>query len=165
MSNIVFFDDVSDEVREAAEEFVAADHTERSGVLAAMDDQPAVRELVLALAERLLRDSAAGRHPFYTTSEDEVLSCRGCKDPRRVTPVRRPAARRRTFAIRSQARLDAPNDPRRRSRTPGCRTITTSSEHGRRDHRAHRRRPRLLSPVATRPSQPAAKVDQASTLR
>ena len=32
MSNIVFFDDVSDEVREAAEEFVAADHTERSGV-------------------------------------------------------------------------------------------------------------------------------------
>ena len=37
-----------------------------------MDDQPAVRELVLALAERLLRDLAAGRHPIYTTAEDEV---------------------------------------------------------------------------------------------
>lgn len=72
MSETVFFDDVSDEVREAAERFVAANHTARSGVLAAMDDQPAVKELVLALAERLLRDLAAGRHPIYTTSEDEV---------------------------------------------------------------------------------------------
>lgn len=72
MSNTVFFDDVSDEVREAAEKFVAAEHTECSGVLAAMDEQPAVRELVLALADRLLRDLAAGRHPIYTTSDDEV---------------------------------------------------------------------------------------------
>jgi excisionase family DNA binding protein len=72
MSDTVFFDDVSDEMRAAAEQFVAADHTERSGVLAALDDQPALRELVLALAERLLRDLAAGRHPIYTTSDDEV---------------------------------------------------------------------------------------------
>ena len=72
MSDTVFFDDVSNEVRAAAEKFVAADHTERSGVLAAMDDQPAVRELVLTFADRLLRDLAAGRHPIYITSEDEV---------------------------------------------------------------------------------------------
>jgi len=72
MSETTFFDDVSDEVCAAAEKFVAADQTARCGVLAAMDDQPAVRELVLALAERLLRDLAAGRHPIYTTSEAEV---------------------------------------------------------------------------------------------
>ena len=34
--------------------------------------QPALRDLVAALAERLVRDIAAGRHPLYVTSEDDV---------------------------------------------------------------------------------------------
>jgi len=76
MSSTVFFDDVTDEVREAAhaiaERLVATPRGEHSQVLAALDDQPALRELVLALAERVVRDLAAGLHPIYTTSEDEV---------------------------------------------------------------------------------------------
>ncbi len=75
MSDTVFFDDVSDEVREAAEKFVAAEHTERSGVLAAMDEQPAVRELVLALAERLLPRLGRWSSPHLHHIRRRGLAC------------------------------------------------------------------------------------------
>jgi excisionase family DNA binding protein len=76
MPGTVFFEDVSDEVREAAlalaERLVSVPTGERFQVLDELDQQPVLRNLVAALAERLVRDIAAGRHPVYTTAEAEV---------------------------------------------------------------------------------------------
>lgn len=41
-------------------------------VLDELQGQPALRGLIAAFAERLVRDIAAGRHPMYVTSEDDV---------------------------------------------------------------------------------------------
>ena len=76
MSGTVFFEDVTDEVREAAlriaERLVATSAGAQPRLVDELDDQPALRALVTALVERFVRDLAAGRHPIYTTSEDEV---------------------------------------------------------------------------------------------
>ena len=68
----MFFDDLTDEVRAAAQDLIASARGEHAEVLDAMDDQPALRELVTAFTERLIGDIAAGRHPIYTTSDDEL---------------------------------------------------------------------------------------------
>lgn len=78
MSDTVFSGDVSDEVRAAAERF-AATPSGRSGDIAAMDDQPAVSEVVLALADRLLRDLVTGRHPITHGHAQVALDVTACE--------------------------------------------------------------------------------------
>lgn len=76
MNNAVFFEDMTDEVREGAEDvarrIASKSPATRAQLLKALDDQPALGDLVAALTERLVRDIAAGRHPMYVTNEDEV---------------------------------------------------------------------------------------------
>jgi excisionase family DNA binding protein len=76
MGNAVFFDDMTDEVKDAASTIarqVAPSTPEtRGSVLAALSAEPALRDLVAAVAERVVRDIAAGRHPVYVTAEDDV---------------------------------------------------------------------------------------------
>ena len=76
MSNAVFFEDMTDEVRTGAEKVARLIASEspatRAQVLDALATQPALSDLVTALAVRLVRDIAAGRHPVYVTTEDEV---------------------------------------------------------------------------------------------
>lgn len=122
----MFFDDVSDEVRAAAKKFVAAERGERSGVLDAMNDQPALRELVVALTERLLRDLAAGRHPIYTTSENEVSPAEAARmlgvsrqyvdrliADERLPFGRKPGSTHRTILVTDVERLAAERSDRR----------------------------------------------------
>jgi excisionase family DNA binding protein len=76
MSRAVFFEDVSDEVKAAASiiarEIAPSTAATRGQVLDALSSEPALRDLVAAVAERLVRDIAAGRHPVYVTAEDDV---------------------------------------------------------------------------------------------
>ncbi len=76
MGRAVFLDDMTDEVRASAQAVatkVGRPHGRPSqDVLDELRAQPALRDLVAALAERLVRDIAAGRHPLYVTSEDDV---------------------------------------------------------------------------------------------
>lgn len=75
MSDIAFLDDVTDEVRAEARNAVAhlsgAD-LDLDTVIAALGSSPELRELVSALALRVFRDLAAGRHPVYAAAEDEM---------------------------------------------------------------------------------------------
>jgi excisionase family DNA binding protein len=72
----VFFDDMTDEVKVAASEIardVGPSTPETRGlVLAALSSKPELRDLVAAVAERVVRDIAAGRHPVYVTAEDDL---------------------------------------------------------------------------------------------
>lgn len=76
MNNAIFFEDVTDEVREGAQDIArhitSKSPAARAQLLKALDGQPALSNLVTALLERLVGDIAAGRHPVYVTSEDEV---------------------------------------------------------------------------------------------
>jgi excisionase family DNA binding protein len=76
MSRAVFFEDVTDEVKAAASmiarEVAPSTPATRGHVLDALGFEPALRDLVAAVAERLVRDIAAGRHPVYVTAEDDV---------------------------------------------------------------------------------------------
>jgi excisionase family DNA binding protein len=76
MSRAVFFEDVTDEVKAAASmiarEVAPSTPATRGRVLDALGSEPALRDLVAAVAERLVRDIAAGRHPVYVTAEDDV---------------------------------------------------------------------------------------------
>jgi excisionase family DNA binding protein len=76
MSRAVFFEDVTDEVKAAASmiarEVAPSTPATRRHVLDALGSEPALRDLVAAVAERLVRDIAAGRHPVYVTAEDDV---------------------------------------------------------------------------------------------
>ncbi len=72
----MFLDDMTDEVRASAQAVATKVGKPRrrpsQDVLDELRGQPALRDLVAALAERLVRDIAAGRHPLYVTSEDDV---------------------------------------------------------------------------------------------
>jgi excisionase family DNA binding protein len=127
MSGTVFFDDVSDEVRAAAKKFVAAERGERTEVLDAMNDQPELRELVAAFADRLLRDLAAGRHPIYTTSDDEVSPAEAARvlgvsrqyvdrliADGRLPFGRKPGSTHRTILVADVERLAAVRSDRRK---------------------------------------------------
>jgi excisionase family DNA binding protein len=76
MGNAVFFEDMTDEVKNAASviarEVAPSTPATRGLVLDALSSQPELRDLVAAVAERLVRDIAAGRHPVYVTAEDDV---------------------------------------------------------------------------------------------
>lgn len=76
MSRAVFFEDVTDELKAAAfmvaREIAPSTPATRGQVLDALSSEPALRDLVAAVAERLVRDIAAGRHPVYVTAEDGV---------------------------------------------------------------------------------------------
>ena len=74
MSNAVFFEDMTDEVRAGAQDVarLIASPATPAQVLEALATQPALSDLVAALAARLVRDIAAGRHPVYVTTEDEI---------------------------------------------------------------------------------------------
>jgi excisionase family DNA binding protein len=76
MGNAVFFEDMTDEVKDAASviarEVAPSTLATRGLVLDALTSQPELRDLVAAVAERLVRDIAAGRHPVYVTAEDDV---------------------------------------------------------------------------------------------
>ncbi len=76
MGKAVFFEDMTDEVKDAASaiarEFAPSTPSTRGLVLEALSSQPELRDLVAAVAERLVRDIAAGRHPVYVTAEDDV---------------------------------------------------------------------------------------------
>ena len=76
MSNAVFFEELTDEVRAGARDvarlIASPSPATRAQVLEALATQPALSDLVAALAARLVRDIAAGRHPVYVTTEDEV---------------------------------------------------------------------------------------------
>ena len=76
MSRAVFFEDLTDEVKAAASmiarEVAPSTPATRGQVLDALGSEPALRDLVAAVAERLVRDIAAGRHPVYVTAEDDV---------------------------------------------------------------------------------------------
>ena len=76
MGNAVFFEDMTDEVKDAASviarEVAPSTPSTRGLVLDALSSQPELRDLVAAVAERLVRDIAAGRHPVYVTAEDDV---------------------------------------------------------------------------------------------
>lgn len=76
VSNAVFFEDMTDEVRAGAQDvarlIASPSPATRAQVLEALATQPALSDLVAALAARLVRDIAAGRHPVYVTTEDEV---------------------------------------------------------------------------------------------
>jgi excisionase family DNA binding protein len=129
MSGTVFFEDVSEEVREAAHriaEHLVTTRGERSQVLDALEDQPDLRELVTALAERLVRDLAAGRHPIYTTIEDEVTPADAARllgvsrqyvdrliVDGRLPFTRKPGSTHRTIRVADVERLDAQRTRRR----------------------------------------------------
>ena len=76
MNNAIFFEDMTDEVREEAQDvarrIASKSPAQRAQLLKALEDQPALSDLVTALFELLVRDIAAGRHPIYVTAEDEV---------------------------------------------------------------------------------------------
>ena len=65
---------MTDEVRSGAQDVarLIASPATRAQVLQALATQPALNDLVAALTVRLVRDIAAGRHPVYATTEDEV---------------------------------------------------------------------------------------------
>ena len=76
VSNAVFFEEMTDEVRAGAQDvarlIASPSPATRDQVLEALATQPALSDLVAALTLRLVRDIAAGRHPVYVTTEDEV---------------------------------------------------------------------------------------------
>ena len=76
MGRAVILDDMTDEVRASAQAVatkVDRPHKQSNqDVLDELQGQPALRGLIAAFAERLVRDIAAGRHPMYVTSEDDV---------------------------------------------------------------------------------------------
>lgn len=75
MSAPVFFEDVDDDIREEAQTVarqLPSDLEPHEKLLDVIAEQTALRNLVLALGERLVRDLAAGRHPIYVAAEDEV---------------------------------------------------------------------------------------------
>lgn len=126
MSDTVFFDDVSDEVRAAAQSLVAGVGRHRGEVLEAMNDQPALRELVSAFTERLIRDLAAGRHPIYTTSDDELSPAEAARmlgvsrqyvdrliADGRLPFGHKPGSTHRTILVRDVERLAAARSDRR----------------------------------------------------
>ncbi len=130
MSGTVFFEDVTDEVREAAhrvaERLLTTAPGERSQVLDVLADQPELRDLVTALAERLVRDLAAGRHPIYTTTEDEVPPSDAARllgvsrqyvdrliADGRLPFTRKPGSTHRTIRVADVERLDAERARRR----------------------------------------------------
>lgn len=129
MSGTVFFEDVSDELRAAAHrvaERLATTPGNRLELLDALDDQPELRDLVVALAERLVRDLAAGRHPIYTTAEDEVSPADAARllgvsrqyvdrliADGRLPFTRKPRSTHRTIRVADVERLDAERARRR----------------------------------------------------
>ena len=144
MSNAVFFEDMTDEVRTGAENVARLIASEspatRAQVLDALATQPALSDLVTALAVRLVRDIAAGRHPVYVTTEDEVSPAEAARllgvsrqyvdrllADRRLPFTRTPEATHRPISV---ADVEALVTERSRRRTNTDKAITALLEGG-----------------------------------
>ena len=144
MSNAVFFEDMTDEVRTGAENVARLIASEspatRAQVLDALATQPALSDLVTALAVRLVRDIAAGRHPVYVTTEDEVSPAQAARllgvsrqyvdrllADGRLPYTRKPNSTHRTITV---AKIEALVNERSRRRSNTDKTITALLEGG-----------------------------------
>lgn len=144
MNNAIFFEDMTDEVRQEAQDvarrIASKSPAERAQLLKALDDQPALSNLVTALFVLLVRDIAAGRHPIYVTAEDEVSPAQAARllgvsrqyidrllTAGRLPYTRKPGSTHRTIRVASVKHL-ANERSRRRNNTD--RAITALLEGG-----------------------------------
>lgn len=144
MSNAVFFEDMTDELRAGAEDvarlIASASPATRAQVLEALATQPALSDLVAALTVRLIRDIAAGRHPVYVTAEDEVTPAEAARllgvsrqyvdrllTDGRLPYTRKPDSTHRTISV---ANIEALVADRSRRRSNTDKAITALLEGG-----------------------------------
>ena len=144
MSNAVFFEEMTDEVRTGAEAvallIASATPATQAQVLDALATQPALSDLVTALAVRLVRDIAAGRHPVYVTAEDEVSPAEAARllgvsrqyvdrllADGRLPYARKPESTHRTISV---ADIEALVTERSRRRSNTDKAITALLEGG-----------------------------------
>ena len=144
MRNAVFFEDMTDEVRAGAQDvarlIASPSPATRAQVLEALATQPALSDLVAALAARLVRDIAAGRHPVYVTTEDEVSPAQAARllgvsrqyvdrliADGRLPHTRKPDSTHRTISV---ANIEAPVNERTRRRSNADEAITALLEGG-----------------------------------
>ena len=144
VSNAVFFEEMTDEVRTGAEAvallIASATPATQAQVLDALATQPALSDLVTALAVRLVRDIAAGRHPVYVTAEDEVSPAEAARllgvsrqyvdrllADGRLPYARKPESTHRTISV---ADIEALVTERSRRRSNTDKAITALLEGG-----------------------------------
>lgn len=144
MSNAVFFENMTDELRAGAEDvarlIASASPATRAQVLEALATQPALSDLVAALTVRLIRDIAAGRHPVYVTAEDEVTPAEAARllgvsrqyvdrllTDGRLPYTRKPDSTHRTISV---ANIEALVADRSRRRSNTDKAITALLEGG-----------------------------------